>query len=285
MTTIPVSEFYQGYYDIVRSSLLWMIIIIGLVAWRIQYVIISPISQLAILAKKVALGDLSVAARKEANSSEIEEIRLTFNEMIRSLKQLVVEIASKNNVLKSAASDLNQMSDTTDLVAADVSCAITVIKNDVGKQAAQTNDVFNNVKDLSLRIEGAKESIDKIGGFLQGSAMAQQINAVNETKQIFEQIATLDGRILERMTSFAETVDYIYAFSKELLEIASSLTEVAHNSEKVTNDTMQTTAKQREMVEQLKKASVGIEEIVLGLEAEINRFVIEEKINESEEKQ
>ena len=406
MTTIPVSEFYQGYYDVLRSSLLWLIVIIViilLVAWRIQYVIISPISQLAELAKKVALGDLSVAARQEANSTEIEGIRITFNEMIRSLKQLVVEIASKNNVLKNAAGDLNQMSDTTDRVAADVAYAITAIKNDVGKQATQTQDVFNNVKDLSARIEGAKESIDKIGDFLKRSenalnegqnkmlglsesvdqqkdiietttlevsqletavgnidhiigtiseiasqtnllalnasieaaragelgrgfavvatevghlasqshdasheitellgeirlktqgtttliqdvakAMVQQVEAVEETRQIFEQIASLDGRILERMLSFKETVDYIYAFSKELLEIAASLTEVAHNSEEVTNDTMQTTAKQREMVEQLKKASIGIEEIVLGLEAEINRFIIEAQTNEIE---
>ena len=175
MTTMPVSEFYEEYNSILRLTLLLiglLIVFIIFAAWKIQGFIGKPISKVVALSNEVARGNLNVEATEAANNNEIEEIRLAFNEMIHSLKQLVTEIATKNHILKDAAVHLNVMSATTENATKDVVVAMGQIKEDVAKQASQTTEVFENVKDLNRRIETAKESIEKIDSFLQDSTHA-----------------------------------------------------------------------------------------------------------------
>ena len=401
MTTMPVSEFYAEYNSILIASLtlivLFTLLIIG-IAWIIQGFINRPIATMVSLAQEVAEGRLDVSITKPSNNDELEHIRLAFNSMIASLKQLVGEIATKNTGLKKEAMQLNRMSKTTDQATKEVAHAIERIKEDVTEQAAQTTEVFENVKDLSYRIEEAQDSIRKIDGFLQdsssalddgknnmevlsngvirqrdiietttkevaalenavgnidhiigtisqiasqtnllalnasieaaragevgkgfavvatevgqlatqshnatqeitnilgdirnktqgttsliqnvASAMADQTQSVAQTREIFERIAYFDHSIMERIKSFSETVDYIHTFSQDLLNVAESLTDIAHNSETVTGEAMETTVMQKAMVEQLKQASEDIETIVEGLEEEIKRFVFEQE--------
>ena len=365
-------------------------------AWRIQSYIRKPISKLVELAKEVAKGNLNVEESVEANNTEIEEIRNAFNDMIQSLRQLVSEIINRNNTLNEAAINLNTMSATTETITKEVSIAMLQIKEDVAQQATQTQEVFENAKNLNERIEGAKESITKINGFLQdsskalvdgknnmhdlstgvirqrdvietttievneldqavgnidhiigviseiasqtnllalnasieaarageigkgfavvavevgnlatqshnatqeitnilseirnktkgtteliqsiASAMANQTVSVTETRKVFEKISELDENIMEKIKSFGETIDYIYAFSQDLLQIAKALTDISINSEDATTEANKATSQQMNMVGQLKQASEGIEMIVKALEKEINYFVIQ----------
>ena len=399
MTTMPVSEFYAEYSNIVKVSIVMIIglgVFVTYMAWRIQSYIRKPISKLVELAKEVAKGNLNVEESVEANNTEIEEIRNAFNDMIQSLRQLVSEIINRNNTLNEAAINLNTMSATTETITKEVSIAMLQIKEDVAQQATQTQEVFENAKNLNERIEGAKESITKINGFLQdsskalvdgknnmhdlstgvirqrdvietttievneldqavgnidhiigviseiasqtnllalnasieaaragevgkgfavvavevgnlatqshnatqeitnilseirnktkgtteliqsiASAMANQTVSVTETRKVFEKISELDENIMEKIKSFGETIDYIYAFSQDLLQIAKALTDISINSEDATTEANKATSQQMNMVGQLKQASEGIEMIVKALEKEINYFVIQ----------
>ena len=105
--------------------------------------------------------------------------------------------------------------------------------------------------------------------------MANQTVSVTETRKVFEKISELDENIMEKIKSFGETIDYIYAFSQDLLQIAKALTDISINSEDATTEANKATSQQMNMVGQLKQASEGIEMIVKALEKEINYFVIQ----------
>jgi len=400
MTTMPVSEFYKEYNAILLICLLLMCILFAIIliaAWKIQALIIKPIAKVVELAKEVARGNLSVTANYVANSYEIEEIRQAFNEMVLSLRQLVLEIITKNDSLEDAATNLNKMSAITEGATQEVLVAMEQIQYDVTKQAIQTTEVFENVKDLNQRIEQAKESIIQINTFLKdsssalvdgqqnmmilsdgvikqrdiiettttevneldvavsnidhiigtisqiasqtnllalnasieaaragevgkgfavvatevghlaiqsheatqeisnilgdirnktksttisiqnvASAMADQTQSVTETREIFTRISDVDQKIMSQIQSFNETVQYIYGFSQDLLEIAQSLTSIAKNSASVTTEATKTTEEQKTMVDKLKQASEDIEKIVEALKIEINHFRVEQ---------
>lgn len=203
MTTMPVSEFYSEYNNILKLVVVLLVVFVALIimlAWGIQRFITAPISRLVNLVKEVAKGNLNVVATEAANTYEIEEIRLAFNDMIAALKQLVVEIANKNQGLKGATIDLNRMAATTQKATKDVAGAMEQIKGDVTQQATQTTVVFENVKDLNQRIELAKESIEKIDGFLQDSSKALmdgQHNMLNLSEGVTRQKDIIETTTVE----------------------------------------------------------------------------------------
>ncbi|MCR4943089.1 MAG: methyl-accepting chemotaxis protein, partial [Clostridium sp.] len=123
MVTVPKSEVHAAFVRISIITAILIVILIGIIAVLGMYIsnnLTRPIGKLAVLSKEVAEGDLSNECNLNG-SLEMNNIGKDFNEMILSLKNLVLSIRSNSDELMSASITLNAMSETAKITSKDIS--------------------------------------------------------------------------------------------------------------------------------------------------------------------
>lgn len=186
MTIISTSELYEGFTYLIKLAIpLFIILILSIlaIAWNRQKKLVTPISELANLTRKVAGGDLTVIS-KVKGAKEIIEIGNDFNGMVNSLKELTSDIYVKNDYLKKASENLNVISTSVEETSKEVSKAMNEISDGSISQAEKTSGVLESVRDLDKRMNELSSKILDINNCLDNSkeALVNGENGVNDLR-------------------------------------------------------------------------------------------------------
>ena len=106
------------------------------------------------------------------------------------------------------------------------------------------------------------------------SAMLLQLNTVENTSEVFENIMLADKNILENMKEFTKTINHISVFGEEILETVEHLSKFSEESAAVTQEVTASVEEQLAMSEKLMSESETIKDVINELENNIDKFKI-----------
>jgi methyl-accepting chemotaxis protein len=186
ITTIHTSELYEGFTKVLKVSIpLLAVLILSIIAiaWNRQKRLVTPIEKIANLTKKVANGDLTVTSNVYG-AKEIIDIGNDFNEMVSSLKSLTSDIYTKNDYLKKASDNLNNISTSVEESSKEVSRAMNEIAGGSVSQAEKTGGVLSSVMELEDKMGELNNKIIHINSSLDNSkeALSSGENGVDNLK-------------------------------------------------------------------------------------------------------
>ena len=207
-------------------------------------------------------------------------------------KQLVATTAAEVSALKASISNIdmiigtiNEISSQTNLLSLNASIeaaragesgkGFAVVAHEIGNLAQEsqsaTQKISEILNDILNKSNIATESTLKIA-----NSMDTQLKAVEKARQAFTQINHIDYKIASEIKSFNDILDYISNFSKELLDITSTLACISQDSAAATQQTTASTEEQMAIVEHLHTSSSMIDDIVKDLAETINKFKLDE---------
>ena len=174
ITEVPKSEVFSTFNRIILITVIVITLITAFVIFIAIYVsksISKPITKLADLSRDVAEGNLINECKLEG-TNEMVSIGNDFNEMINSLKNLVLSIQDKNNELMNASLILNEMSTTAEGASKDIGKAMEEISSGSVKQASNADDVLTHVRNLDDKMKELEEELNETNSALDNSKAA-----------------------------------------------------------------------------------------------------------------
>lgn len=224
ITEVPTSEVFAAFYRILLISVCVIAVLIAFVIFIGIYVsksIANPITELAGLSKDVAEGNLINECKLEG-TSEMVSIGNDFNEMINSLKNLVLSIQEKNNELMNASLILNETSTTAEVSSKDIGKAMEEISSSSVKQASNADDVLNHVRNLDDKMKELEEELNETNSALDNSKAA--LSKGNEGTKELKNSTKIQNELV------METVSEVKSLSEAVVnidEIILSISDIA----------------------------------------------------------
>ncbi|MDD6796522.1 MAG: methyl-accepting chemotaxis protein [Clostridiaceae bacterium] len=225
MTTIPRSEVYAVFSRIVIIAMILIVIIVFAIVMLAIYVsngLVKPISKLAELTKEVSDGNLVNECELDG-ATEIVSIGNYFNEMIKSLKGLVLSIQDNTDELMNASVTLNDMSSTAEVTSKDIARAMEEIADGSVQQATRADDVLNEVRSLDDKMKELTLELKETNNALEISKKA--------LKHGNEGTKALKDNTEVQMKLVVETVDEVNDLSNSVANVDSIIASISEIAE------------------------------------------------------
>ena len=234
ITTIPQIEIYNAFLGIIIITVILSIIMIVAIVWFALFVskrFVKPISSLASLSKDVAAGNLFAECNVKG-SVEIVNIGKDFNEMVMSLKNLVLSIQSKSDDLKNASIALNEISSSAEETSKDIAKAMEEISEGSVHQADKSDDILKNVKNLDDKMAELTNELSEINDALSISqeALINGNNGTRELKNNTEAQYKIVEETVDEVKDLSESVSNIDRITATISDIADQTSMLALNA-------------------------------------------------------
>ena len=234
MTTVPYSEFYEGIRRVLNIAIpMLLLIVVGsiLLLKLSAKKIVKPIVDLSHLTTQVASGDLSLTASKSA-IFEINDISMSFNQMVDSLKGMINNINEQNGTLKEAVTHLNQATKVTEEASQEINVAMGEIVEGVALQASKTDYVLENTKELNVKVQHAQNQVGDIHHCLTDLKTCVE-SAQEKADQLKESTRTQKNLIHNttgEVKSLQELVNNIHSIIESIYSITDQTQLLALNA-------------------------------------------------------
>ena len=234
MTTTPNSDIYNGFNKVLLSSIPVLIIVIMLIlvsAFYVLKLVTKPITQMAVLIQSVAQGDLTVQCNL-GGSIEMVRIGQDINEMVNSLKNLVLSISNKNTELNEAAIILDEMASSAEESSKDISKAMNEIARGSVSQASGTDTVLNHVKNLDEKMSELTHRISETNKALEVSniALSKGNNGTQHLKDSTETQYKLVNQAVSQVNELSDFVSNIDEIIETIRDIAEQTSLLSLNA-------------------------------------------------------
>lgn len=232
-----LTEYQQGLLDsgnkeatvkvksIVKSVLtLGMIaILIGvIISIYMGRIISKPVISIAESAEKIASGDLTTKDIKVKNRDEIGDLANSFNQMSRSLREIIHQVGSNAEQLASSAEELTASAEQTSQATEHIAGSMQEVAVGVDKQVQGMEETSQTINEMSSGIQlvasnaqivsssaiDASEKASEGGQAIQSAI--QQMNSINQT-----------------FNGLSEVVKGLGVRSKEIGQIIGVITDIA----------------------------------------------------------
>lgn len=234
MTTTPNSEIYKGFKNAFITVFPIVMVIIALIVGVALYILklfTKPINEMASLTKEVANGNLSVQCDL-TGASEITNIGNDLNEMVNSLRNLVISIDSKSNDLKDASVELEELASSAEENSRDISSAMTEIADTSVAQASKTDDILSYVRNLDEKISEVTKKLGETNSALKISdgALKKGNKGTKELKNSTEEQFKLVGQAVDEVNELSQFVLNIDRIIETISEISNQTSLLALNA-------------------------------------------------------
>lgn len=164
--------------------------LMGLVFWLSRSLVVTPLSQAVLVARKIAAGDLSSPPSTTLPNDEIGDLVRSLNNMQTSLRQTIGNIADNaqristlSSSLSSSAEDVAAQSEQQSGAAASAAAAIEELSTSIGHVSVKARESFTLAQDAGDKA--------RLGGVVVEKASAEMRNIADSVSQSSERIALL----------------------------------------------------------------------------------------------
>lgn len=230
MTTIPKSDIYKGFISVFIISIPVMLVIVGLLiifVLKVSKIFESIITNIDVFTKEVAEGNLTVKCEIDG-AREIVHIGDNLNEMVKSLKSLVVSINGKSNFLKGASEELSELAVSAEDNSRDISRAMEEIAEGSVSQAEKTDDVLSHVRELDIKMNELSQKVEETNTVLKLSdaALLKGNKGTKELQESTDEQSNLVGKAVgevNELSHFIGNIDIIIETIRDITEQTSLL--------------------------------------------------------------
>ncbi|NLK00608.1 MAG: methyl-accepting chemotaxis protein [Clostridia bacterium] len=204
-----------------------LLLVFILLAFWIANFFSRPIARMADAAGKVAGGDLT--ERIEINSKdEVGVLAGAFNDMVDSLKNLIVQIQNTSGQVSSASEELSASSEESQRSVEQVTLAIQDMAQGANEQATSSQEMSEMAEQITSaihenynRVEGISEASEQTGNLVEEGlrAVEEQKLRIQESTEATENVggsiehlareAQEVGRILETISNIADQTNLL----------------------------------------------------------------------------
>lgn len=214
------SRAYQARTVAAFSALLAAVlgILIGFYSARS---ISRPVNELAMVARKVAAGDLTEQVQMN-RQDEIGLLASTFNTMVFELKSLIKQVSANAEQVAAASEELTANSDQSAQAAQQITSSITNMAEESNAQMAAANEASAVVEQISASIQQIAANANQVAG--QSSTAAEQ--ARTGDKEVEKAVKQMN-HIEDTVNTSAQFVVKLGERSKEIGQIVDTISGIA----------------------------------------------------------
>ena len=226
--SVPVSELYADITTMGWASLVTCVVVMILLAIIITYVtvkITKPIHQLAQATEGLAQGDLSVDTRQllaNAPNDEIGALIKTFHTMKEQLQKIIRQVATATEQVAASAEELTASADQSSQASNQVADAITDVARGADKQLNAVNETVKVVEQMSTGIQAAAANANTAAGS-SGKAAEMAQEGSKSVEKAVNQMANIE----QTVNTSAQVVTTLGERSKEIGQIVDTIAGIA----------------------------------------------------------
>lgn len=213
---IPLSEAYSANREILRQiiimALIILVILILIIAVYIRKSIVSPILNYGNQMQKVSNGELNLELDVD-REDELGSLASIFNQMVRDLKNLVLNIKETSDEVSKTSNHLEESSREVGNTSNQVAVSIQEVALGADEQAKSVENVSLSIQQLSEGIENLEENNNQV------VEMTDDMNQVTEDG--FKKMNQLSKQMEEIVNSVREVADDIRELESVSQEIGS----------------------------------------------------------------
>ncbi|QGU93926.1 HAMP domain-containing protein [Clostridium bovifaecis] len=155
MGSMQKEELYRDT-NIMRNSILLIILILGLISSVIALFVSNSITKKIVLLKdifeKASFGDLTVKVNMHSKD-EFEELGNHFNMMIDKIRELILNVKASSDIVYKASNSINAMATETDSAINEVAITIDQVSQGASRQSQDIVAGVELVHNLASKIE------------------------------------------------------------------------------------------------------------------------------------
>lgn len=226
--TTPVTEVFERVTAMGWTSLIICAAAVLLLTGVILYAtrkITQPIAELAVIAGRMAEGDLATDTQRLADNAPQDEIGMlikSFHEMKRQLRQLIRQVASATEQVAASAEQLTASADQSAQAANQVAISITEVANGTTQQLAVANETSAAAQQMSASVRQIADSANAVAG-----QSAKAADKANSGSGEVEKAVTQMTRLEDVVNASANIVAELGERSKEIGQIVDTISGIA----------------------------------------------------------
>jgi methyl-accepting chemotaxis protein len=283
--TINLDEINQDSNPILKTTFICIgiFILLGVI---LSYLIINsimlPLKQLITATEKVSEGDLSQQFDVK-NKGEISSLGVSFNKMVKSLREIIQQVDRKAELLSEASKQLNDGSEQNNMATEQIASSIQEVAAGTERQTSVVGECSGIIKEMSAQMEGilhhstaiADGSIEAAKIVSNGNEAIQlSENQMEVIQDTFNNLGAVIQTLGERSKEINQIIDVIsnIASQTNLLALNAAI-EAARAGEQgkgfaVVADEV------RKLAEQSSKSTEHIRQLISAIQTETNQAVV-----------
>nr|WP_040292516.1 methyl-accepting chemotaxis protein [Acetonema longum] len=183
--------------------------------------IARPVNQLAMMAQKVARGDLTEQITVN-RQDEIGQLAVAFNLMIEQLTSLIRQISSNAEQVAAASEELTASSEQSAQAANQIAASINKVANGANEQLVAANESSSTVEQMSAGIQQVAANTNRVA-----DQSAQAAVKAQEGGQAVEKAVSQMRQIEDTVNTSAQVVAKLGERSKEIGQIVDTISGIA----------------------------------------------------------
>ncbi|WP_244905507.1 methyl-accepting chemotaxis protein [Paenibacillus physcomitrellae] len=197
------------------------VLLLGLIAFMLVRLITRPLANLEKLMEKAAGGDLTVKGTY-LYKDEAGKLTLSFNQMVNSLRSLVIEVNEKSAMLAASSEQLTAVSESAASSTEHISRQIQEISDGTDSQARGSAEVSRTMQEMTKGISRIAEST----GELVETSRQSEHNAVTGHEYVTKAIQQME-QIHESVVHLAQAVEELNRKSENIGDITNTINDIA----------------------------------------------------------
>ncbi|CAH0120476.1 MULTISPECIES: methyl-accepting chemotaxis protein [unclassified Paenibacillus] len=218
-------DFNSSANDILTKLILTLIVSIllgtAIIVWFASS-LSKPISTLAVKAKRIAEGDLTIDLQNIRNRDEVGDLNRNFNQMVHDLKELIGQVSLHSMQVAATSQQLMAGSEQTSKAAEQIAGSIQEMASGAERQVAGINETTRNVTEMSEGLETMTATFQTV------HASSRQASAIaGEGNQVVRQAVDTMNAIHEKVSAAAGVVHTFGDKSQQIGSIIELISEIA----------------------------------------------------------
>ncbi|ANS73804.1 hypothetical protein AWM70_03800 [Paenibacillus yonginensis] len=197
------------------------VLLLSTIAYLLVRLITHPLINLQKMMEKAAGGDLTVKGTY-LYKDEPGRLTLSFNQMVDSLRSLVIQVNEKSSMLAASSEQLTAVSEQTASSTEHISRQIQVISEGTDSQARGSAEVSRTMQEM---VKGISRIAESTGELVETSKQSEH-NAVTGHEFVAKAARQME-QIHQSVVQLAQAVEELNRKSENIGEITNTINDIA----------------------------------------------------------
>ncbi|WP_215828324.1 methyl-accepting chemotaxis protein [Pelorhabdus rhamnosifermentans] len=181
-----------------------------------------PVNKLAVVARKVAAGDLTEQVEMNNSQDEIGQLAAAFNTMVLNLKTLIKQVTINAEQVAASSEELNANSEQSAQATNQIASSITEVAAGANAQMEAADDASAVVEQMSAGIQQIAANANQLADH-SAQAADKAKNGDKEVEQAVKQMSQIENTV----NTSAQVVAKLGERSKEIGQIVDTISGIA----------------------------------------------------------
>ncbi|EID44233.1 MULTISPECIES: methyl-accepting chemotaxis protein [Bacillota] len=195
------------------------------IGWMVSRMIVKPVVMVSNAAQKIASGDLMLSTIQVNNKDEIGELAQSFNNMTRSLRQLIQEVSGNAEQVASFSQELTATAEQTRTATEQIVATMQEVSAGAYKQMENIEYTSQIIQEMSLTVQQIADHAQVVS-----SKAIEASEKSAEGRKAIEMLVQQMTLINQTVSGLSNVVKELGMHSREINQIIKVITELSEQT-------------------------------------------------------